>query len=128
MVLGLTLCEDVVEDKATKNISVIRAFTGFGLDAFPGTARPFFAFATLTAGQGEAVFRLDVHRDRGGLESDLVHRVGGKVRFQDPLQTVYWVVRIDHCYFPAAGEYLFTLWIDGVWMAQRRLRVYTREG
>jgi hypothetical protein len=127
LVLGLTLCEDVVVDPATQNVSIIRAFTGLGLENLPGTARPFFAFATLTAGQGEARFRLDVHRDLGGLDTELVHRAEGNLRFQDPLQTIQWVVKLSHCSFPAAGGYLFTLWIDGAWMAQRRLRVYARE-
>jgi hypothetical protein len=127
LVLGLTLCEDVVVDPVTKNVSVIRAFTGLGVEAIPGLAKPFFAFATLTAGQGEAIFRLDVHLDLGSLDAELVHRVKGKLHFQDPLQTVHWVVKLNRCHFPAAGEYLFTLWVDGVWMAQRRLRVYARE-
>src|SRR5204863_482419 len=35
LVLGLTLCEDVVADSATQNDSVIRSFTGLALDSFP---------------------------------------------------------------------------------------------
>ena len=124
LVLGLTLCEDVVADKETLNVSIIRAFTGLGLDSFPGVAAPFFAFAAITAGQGDANFRLDVQKDVGPLDPEPIHRVQGRLRFQDPLQTVYCVVRLSRCSFPEAGEYLFTLWLDSLWMAHRRLRVY----
>jgi hypothetical protein len=127
IVLGLTLCEDVVVDGETRNISVIRAFTGLALDSFPGVPAPFCAFATLTAGQGKAAFKLVVERFTDQAALDPVYRLSGTLHFLDPLQTVYWVVRLSRCSFPMTGEYLFTLWIDGAWMAQRRLRVHANK-
>jgi hypothetical protein len=124
IVLGVTLCEDVVVDGATRNISLIRSFTGLAVDAFPATPAPFCAFAALTAGQGEATFKLVVERFSAHAVLDPIYTVAGTLRFPDPLQTVYWIVRVSRCSFPIAGEYLFTLWIDGAWTAQRRLRVY----
>ena len=127
VVLGLTLCEDVVADHETGNVSVIRAFTGFGLETFPSAVPPFCAFAALTAGEGDATFRLEVVWYLGPLEPEVVHELHGKLHFQDPLKTVNWIVRLSRCRFPEEGRYVFTLWIDDEWMAQRVLRVHSKD-
>jgi hypothetical protein len=127
LVVGLHLCEDVVADTATRNVSLIRVFTGLGVDAFPCVSRPICAFTTLTAGLGEAPFRLEVSRPQGPLDDIVVHAVEGTLHFESPVQTVHLVVRLTNCPLPAAGDYLFTLWVDGVLIAQRSLRVYLRE-
>ena len=122
MVLGLTLCEDVVVDPATRNVSLLRTFTGLPVERFPTVARPFCAFATMTNGLGEAVSALSV--THMGEDVEEVYRVRRSIRFNDPLQIVYYVMRLAHCPLPRPGAYLFTLWLDDRWMAQRVLRVY----
>lgn len=108
-------------------MSIIGAFTGLALDHSPAAPVPFCAFAALTAGQGEAEFTLEIARQTGPLDDEVVERFAGHLRFIDPLQTVYWLYRFTRFSFPLPGEYLFTLRIDGEWMAQRRLRVYSQE-
>jgi hypothetical protein len=36
-------------------------------------------------------------------------------------------IRAQRCSFPAPGEYLCTLLLNGEWLAQRRLRVAEKE-
>jgi hypothetical protein len=48
MILGLTLCEDVVVDPLTRNLSLIRVFTSMAVASFPAIARPFCVLAALT--------------------------------------------------------------------------------
>ena len=127
LVLGLTLCDDAVTDPATGKLSLIGAFTGLAMAAFPGVPQPFCAYAALTAGQGDARFTLELALQDNTLQKNVIRQWQGTVSFADPLQTVNWLVRLTRCLFPTPGEYLFTLWIDGEWMAQRRLRVYLRE-
>jgi hypothetical protein len=127
MILGLALCEDVTSDAANGNVSVIRAFSGFAMESFPCVAPTFCAFAALTAGWGDATFRLTVQRFTENAELEEVHAVDGMMHFLDPLHTVYWVMRLSRCLFPDEGEYIFTLWIDGNWMAHHRMRVYLKE-
>src|SRR5262245_37151787 len=119
--LGLTFCEDVVRDPATGNVSVIRAFTGLRQPSFPAVARPFCAFAAFTNGEGEADSVLTVTCMSDEIEE--VWRVRRRLRFPDPLQTVYYVMRLSNCPLPRPGAYFFTLWLDGWGVAQRTLRV-----
>jgi hypothetical protein len=122
-ILGLTLCEDVVIDLATGNLSLIRAFSGMGVDGFPTIARPFRAFAAFTDGFGDAEAELSVGLLGDGFE--LIHRVRSKLVFADRLQIVYYVMKLLRCPLPRAGVYLVTLQLDGEWFAQRSLRVYS---
>ncbi len=120
--LGLTLCEDVVTEAASHDISLIRSFTGLPVERFPSVARPLCVFSALTDGLGQAEAVLSV-----GLFLDTyqeVYRVRTILDFPDPLRTVYYVMRLSHCPLPRSGVYLFTLALDGTWLAQRSLRVY----
>ena len=122
VVLGLTLCEDVVVDPATGNVSLIRSFTGLPVDNFPAVARPFCAFAALSDGEGEVDAELLVNTLEG--EGTEAYQVSHRLRFTDRLQIVYYVRRFSRCPLPIAGVYLFTLNLNGEWAAQRTLRVY----
>jgi len=107
LVLGLTPCEDIAVDAVTGNVSILCCFSGLGLESFPAV-RPFCVFAFLTAGLGDAQFVLEGIQDIGPTPFLPVSRVTGVLHFQDPLQTVNWVVRLNHCWFPTPGDYLFT--------------------
>jgi len=123
VVLGLTLCEDIVPDPATGNVSIIRAFTGLRVDAFPAVAPPFCLFAAMTDALGEADARLSV-----GLlldEYQEVYSRENRLVFTDRLQIVYYVMKLFHCPLPDPGIYLFTLPLDGEEITQRSLRVYS---
>jgi hypothetical protein len=50
-----------------------------------------------------------------------------RVRFTDRPGFVECVFRFNRFPFPGPGVYLFGLYLDGEWAAQRALRVYTRE-
>jgi hypothetical protein len=121
-VVGLTLCEDVVADPATRNLSLIRSFTGLGTERFPAVARPFCVVASFADGSGEAEARLRVAVLEDGVEE--VYQVRSRLSFPDRLRIVYYVMRLTRCPLPKAGLYLFTLELDGEWVAHHALRVY----
>jgi hypothetical protein len=123
--IGLTLCDYVIVEEGTKKSSLIRAFTGLRAQGFPWTPRPFCVFATLTDGLGEGVIELTLTR----LETDEeVYTIRRSLRFPDRFMEVRAFFRLAECTFPASGAYVFSLLIDGEWVAHRRLRVYSREG
>ena len=125
-VVGLTVCRDFLREPASGNYSVIRSFTGYPLDSFPGTGEPFRVFAILTSGHGEADAELVVTWF-GDEEVAEYARVRGRVPFPDPIRLVECVFRFDSFPFPGPGIYLFTLLLDGEWAAQRSIRVYLSE-
>ncbi len=124
VVIGLTLCDYVIVEERTKKVSLIGAFTGLGVPAFPAMAVPFSVFATLTGADGNVTMKLVVTH----LESnDEIHFHTGILRFPDPVVEVYYHLRLSQCVFPAPGSYVFSLQADAELIAQRRLRVYQRE-
>src|SRR4051794_33969741 len=97
LVLGMMLCENVVMDEETLKVSVFGAFSGLGLESFPGIHAPFCAFAALTAGKGEATFRLGIDQFDEHAQLLRIYTLEGTLQFFDPLQTVYWLVRVTQC-------------------------------
>src|SRR5437660_11072823 len=126
IVVGLTICRDVLVEPTSGNYSVIRAFSGMPVAAFPGLGEPFRVFAALTGGHGEAEVELVVTWF-GDEEIERYARLRHRIQFTDPLRVVQCVFRFDRFPFPGPGDYLFTLYLGGGWAAQRSLRVYVRE-
>jgi hypothetical protein len=130
VLVGLTLCEDVLPEPATRNVSLIRCFTGRALESFPTLSPPFCVFATLLDGLGD--FDLQLSVDYLGPqpllpEEGQVHLVRGRLQMVDRLQPVRINLRLTACPIPYAGVYQFTLTLDREWLAQTSLRVYAAE-
>lgn len=125
VVVGLTVCRNVVVEPQTLDHSIERAFTGLLLEEFPSTATPFSVFVVLTDAQGDTTLNLVVARqDDPYVEA---RRIALPLRFRDRLQTVKCAIRVSRCSFPSPGTYLFTLYADDDWLAQTVVRVGRRE-
>jgi hypothetical protein len=121
LVIGVSLCEDVVHDTETGNLSVIRLFTGIGGEPFPFNPPPFCVFASLTDGFGPTDIDLIVHEIGEGFPE--IYRLRRRLNFTDRLQIVNFLMRLSRIVFPRPGAYTFTLESGGEWLAQRSLRV-----
>ena len=120
VVLGLLVCEQVVVEEATHNVTLVNCFTKLKAEQFPSDGHRFAVFATLADGLGDvtrdvAIQRLD--------DYDEIYRRSHVVRFVDPLQEVRFVLRITHCSFPVAGAYQASLLMDGEPIGQHRFQV-----
>src|SRR6185312_4649707 len=100
------------------NYSIIRSFTRQPVDEFPGIGEPFSAFVVLTDAVGEAEAELVVTWF-GESEIGEYARARAKVVFPDKLHQLQYKFRFDRFPFPGRGEFLFTLYLNGYWMAQR---------
>lgn len=125
VIVGLTICRDFLRDPASGNYSVIRSFTGQPIETFPGSGEPFTVFGILTDAVGEAAVELLVNWFGAETIGEYA-KSSGRVRFPDKLRLVECKFSFNHFPFPGPGEYLFTLMLDGIWMAQRSLRVYEK--
>lgn len=122
--LGLFLCEKVIFEEGTKNVTLVSLFTSLNVDRFPFQPQKFALFAALTDGLGDGIIEVVVTR----LETDeRIYMRQYPVHFPDRRVEVRTVFRINECPFPAAGRYQFTLLLDGEWLAQRDLQVTTRN-
>ncbi len=122
--VGLMLCDYVLLEEGTRKPSPIGVFSRLALDRVPCIAPPFSAFAMLTDGSGRGTIQLTVRR----LDNDQeIYARQGAIHFPDRLTVINYRFRIRHCSFPVVGWYLFTLFVDGEWVAQRRLEVVEGE-
>jgi hypothetical protein len=127
-VIGLSICQVVIVDARSNNPSIISLFTGHAFDSFPTDRVPFSVFCTLTDAAGSGTIRLEVRRltddssHFGGTE--LIYIQQGPIEFPDRLRILNVHFRLTKLRFPRPGSYLFTLRVDGEWVADRKLRVY----
>jgi hypothetical protein len=52
VVLGLTICEKIIVEEGTKNLTLISTFNKINVDSFPSAPQKFNVFTVLTEGQG----------------------------------------------------------------------------
>jgi hypothetical protein len=118
--LGLTVCEQVIVDYRTRNVSLINRFTRFVATEFPFTPLPYCIYAVLTGGQGEAEITLTLTNVRTDEEVASILR---RMTFADRFAEVQVLFRFTTIAFPEPGENLFTLMVDDDWITHCRIRV-----
>jgi hypothetical protein len=122
--VGLTFCEKLIVEEATRNLSMVNCFSQVRATSFPHLSAPFFVVAALTNSQGTGTIELALTR----LETDeLIQRWQYPIQFPDRFAVVRVRFRISDCSFPAPGRYQFTLLVDGEWAAQRDMKIVQPE-
>jgi hypothetical protein len=107
--VGLMLCQQVIIEEKTRNVTLVNNFTRLQLRTFPSRGQQFVAHAMLTDGLGEVNFGLHVSR------VDTLEEIAlrsWRIRFTDPLRQVHVVVRLPNFSFPAPGRYAFSLEVE----------------
>ena len=94
---GLLLCEQVILEEKTRNITLVNSFTRFRGSNFPTPPQRFVVYAVLTDGLGDAWMSLVVHR----LDTvEEVHDLHWQMKFRDPLRQIRVVLRLTDLSFP----------------------------
>ncbi len=118
--IALTICDLVIVDERTKNISTINQFSRLKITSTPSPPRAFAVFALLKDGLGNGTIEIAVTRQ----ETDsMVYDLRRPIHFPDRLKEVRSLFRLHDCSFPAPGKYIFTLLVDGEWIAHQELEV-----
>lgn len=119
-VIGLLLCEQVVIEERTHNVTLVNCFTRFNVAMFPSERQRFAVFAALTDRLGDIELKLTVQRLT--TQEEIYHALR-TLRFVDRLQEVRFLFRVTDCSFPAAGPYDVILLADGSELARHRIHV-----
>jgi hypothetical protein len=119
-VVGLTLCDLVIDEAITHKLSLVGSFTEILVDELPGLAEPFSAVAFLTDAQGVVNLELRVN---DAATNEIVEVRHHRVYSPNPLAVVYCNVRVKDCSFPRPGPYVFSLWFGDESIALRRVVV-----
>ena len=121
---GLTLCDYVMREEGTRKLSLVGTFGALMVTGFPSESHPFWVFVSLTDGLGEGNMELTITQ----LSTDEeIFAIRQAIRFPDRFADLEVLFRLDDCSFPEEGPYLFTLLVDDVVVAQRRVPVYSVE-
>ncbi|HLW67158.1 MAG TPA: hypothetical protein VKS79_17730 [Gemmataceae bacterium] len=107
---SLLICEQVIVEEETRNVSLINCSTVLIADSFPAVNQKFTVFCALIDGQGKT--RLDVEIRR----ADNMEVIFDRTFFMtipNRHQEVRFIYRSRSCSFPAAGSYDAVLFADG---------------
>jgi hypothetical protein len=116
--IGLLLCDLVIVDEKTRNLTPVNCFSARKLERFPGIA-DFHLVAWLTDGLGEMSVEVVIRR----LDSlDEVYHLERKLRFEDRLKDMRFIARIRDCEIPVAGYHEISLSVDGETIAHRKIQ------
>src|SRR5947209_299051 len=114
LVLGLTLCEKVIVEEGTKNVTLVSTFTTTVVEEFPSLPQRFALYMALTEGLGDGIIDLVVRHLETNEE---IYSNRLQVQFPDRVVEVRVLFRVNRCIFPLPGEYQLTLFLDGEWLA-----------
>jgi hypothetical protein len=83
--IGLLVCEQVIVEETTRNVTAVNCFTRRIVRQFPSEPVAFVVFAVLNDGVGAIRLDLGIHRlDK----DDEIHTRSVSVQFANPLQEV----------------------------------------
>lgn len=121
--IGLALCEQVIIEEKTHNITLVNSMSHLRVREIPSEPYRFVVYARLTDGLGDGKIRLEVAR-LDTLDEILVKEI--PAAFPNPLQEVRLISRASLS-FPVEGRYQISLLADGVIITQRTFQVLLRE-
>jgi hypothetical protein len=125
--VGLFICETVIVEEHTHNVTPVNCYRRRVLPHFPTGPFPLVVFAVLTDGIGETRGEVRV-RHLAAEPTEELFRIGFTARFPDPLHEVRCVVPVLGRSFPAPGASLVDLLIDKQVVAWRRFELVAPEG
>ena len=120
IVVGLTLCEQVIVDRQTRRPSAINLFSKLSVPTFPSGTQGFSVMTALTGGSGDGTLELFAVSLKSG---ERIYSQSASISFPDRVAVVKVSFRVRTLVFPEAGWYDFYLQVDGHTVAQRRFQV-----
>jgi hypothetical protein len=118
--IGLTLCEQVIIEEGTRNVTLVNCCRRWRVREFPSTPQRLAIYAVLKGGQGTGVCKASISR-LDTLEEIYLKEI--PLTFADPLQEFGVLFRPPELLFPVAGRYEAILMVDGEPLAQRVFQV-----
>lgn len=122
--VGLILCEQVIIEEKSRNVTVVNSMSRLVCRAFPSLPQRLVVGALLRDGLGQGRMTLIV--SRSDTPEDFYER-SWSVNFLDPLRDIRLIVRLHDPTFPVPGRHQFSLLADGESIAQSVLLAITQE-
>jgi hypothetical protein len=123
MALSLQVCEKVVIEAETRNLTLVNCFTQRVVEANPPEPISFIVCSNLLGGRG----RMPLHVRVESLEGfDIISERTGVISFRDPLHEIRLRIPMDEVAFPTKGRYQVVLLVDNQMVASRLIQITAR--
>lgn len=122
--VGLLLCEQVIVEEHTGNVTPVNCFSFRIAENVPGESAPFTVVAFLTDGIGKVTLKVTIER-LDTLEE--IYERETSVTFPEPLYRLRLIARVRGCFLPVEGDYTVNLLANGETIAQNRFRLLQKE-
>ena len=120
--VGLFLCEQVIVEEGTGNVTLVNCFTYRKVRQFPSERSSFVVFFLLTDGFGPVPVQVVIQR----LDTlDEIYKYSRVLQFTSPLQEARCTLRVQGLSFPVPGSYEVTLFAGGDPIASRKVRIFS---
>ena len=117
--LALLICDQVVQDPATRKHSLLGLFSRISTKGFPCTHPELHVFISLTDGHGKAAGQLRLVRKDAEEEAPPQMNLSGTIEFPSPLAVVELVFKVVNLSLPAPGRYSFDFYCNGALLGSR---------
>lgn len=107
--VGLVLCEKVVVEDRSHNLTLVNCFHRLLIDDTPYTADPFYLYFRLADGRGDGKLTIKIIEPKN---LSVAHEAWMTVQFDDPTESMRFVFPVSGCTFEPAGRHHVTLTVD----------------
>jgi hypothetical protein len=122
--VGLILCQQVIVEEQTRNMTLVNSFGRLRVDAFPSPPQRFTVHAILTDGLGRITLSLVIAR----LDTlEAVYTRSWKTAWTNPWREIRLLMRVNSCSFPVAGPYQVSLLANDELVTQGTFNVLQQE-
>ena len=105
---GLIVCEQIIVDKLTNEVSLINCKHGWKVESFPSDHQRFVVYASLTNGSGSCNITIRIMNLSDGLT---IYEQSTPLQFANPRLVIPFAYRVRHCVFPEPADYEVALLI-----------------
>lgn len=119
VLLSIIICDQVIIDSITRNVSIIAAFETISAQKYPARHPRLALFCQLTNGRGKTKITLrlvDVQQ-----EDEIMFEQTVEQEFKDVRQIANFAFNIGGIVFPHPGEYRFQIYAGTELLGERRI-------
>ena len=120
LALTLQVCEKVIVEAETRNLTLVNCFTERAVESIPSEPLSFIVFSTLTDGRGRMPLQVRIETLD---DFDIIVQRTGVITFRDPLQKIRLRVPMEEVSFPMEGGYQILILVDNEVVASQRIEI-----
>ena len=120
LALSLQVCEKVVVEAETRNLTFVNCFARRDVKSIPSEPLSFLVCSTLTDGRGRMPLQVRIETLD---DFDIIAQRRGVITFRDPLQKIRLRVPMEEVSFPTEGGYQILLLVDGDLVASQTIQI-----